>query len=245
MRHDRSGSLPGSRLRRFAEEYLDESAVQSIVLPVIADLQYEYQAVPRNTMSRWLHCLRGYWSFWKAISLHTLINGDVKMRISKRLSFDLVSFAVILIAGFEFVRPSYLPGLAATNHSILFWTVQLLCCLAGLALALALRVRITAYCIAGFIAFTSCEIAVRAYYWVMLFRSPAHPSVSRGAMTVVFNGRTSILSFRGVNALFPNDLAVMGAALLGVALGAILALWGSKFAGRIRPRQSTAVPGNP
>lgn len=243
MNNDPVGSLPGSRLLRFAERRLDQSAVQTIVLPIIADLQYEYQAVPRNAMSRLLLCLRGYWGFWKAIGLHTLVSGDAKMHISKRLSLDLVAFALVLVAAIASVRPRYL-ATPIPNHSTLFWTVQLLGCFAGLAIAMAFRARITAYCIAGFIAFTASEIAAQTYYWVSLRRSLAHItsianiSSFRGNLLVRFQDRPLILPYRGFSLSFPIHLAVMGAALLGVALGAILTIWTSKFAHRLRAGQS-------
>jgi len=204
-----------------------------IVLPIIADLQHEYTAARPGAVMRPLILLRGYWSFWKAVGLLTFVTGDWKMRINKLTGIDAFTFVLVLIAAFLLIRPGYLLN-PNSNHSMIFWSVQLLGCLAGLALALAARVRMTAYCIAAFVAFTTSEMAIQAYY-------QSRTLILRGDVQI------PVRIFRG--ALFPAAVpahyAVMGAALLGVALGAALAIWGSKFAFRIRVRQSGSEAGNP
>ncbi len=226
--------LPGSWLRRFAERHLDRSAVEMVVLPVIADLQHEYTAAPRNSVTRGLVHFRGAWAFWRAIGFHTIISGDAKMRIAKHVGFDLAAFVIVLIAAFAFLRPGYVLNPNATRP-MLYWSLLLVGCLVVLAIALAARARITAYCIAGVFAFMASEMAVQTYYWVVLRRSLG-PGLTLGA---VMNSRLvgrgfPIRVYRGFYGAAPDHFAVMGAALLGVALGAVLAIWGPKLAGRIR-----------
>jgi hypothetical protein len=235
-----SWGLPGSRLHRFAERHLDRSVVEMIVLPIIADLQHEYSKLPRTAMARPLVLLRGYWSFWKAIGLHTVISGDVKMRITKSVGVDAFAFVLFSIAAFLFFRLGYMfhPNL---NRSMIFWSAQLLGCLACLAIALAVRARITAYCIAGFVAFTASEIVVQAYQTVFLKAPISLNTVFRAPD--VMGPRPSVIRVMTVR-FAPQYIAVIGAALLGVALGAVLALWGSKLTDRSRVGQGVPSADN-
>jgi capsular polysaccharide biosynthesis protein len=106
-----SWGMPGSRLLRFAEEHLDHSAVEILVLPIIADIQHEYSAVSRTTMMRLFVLLRGYWSFWKVIGLHMVMNPHIKGSLmigSSMKRWQLLIFAVIIFAGvatYGFLRP--------------------------------------------------------------------------------------------------------------------------------------------
>lgn len=233
---------PGSRLLRFAEKHLDHSVVDMIVLPIIADLQHEYSKLPRTDMARSLVLLRGYWSFWKAIGLHTIISGDGKMRIAKLVGADAFAFALFSLAAFLYFRHRYIfnPNL---NHSMISWSAQLLVCLAALAITLAVRARMTAYCIAGFVAFTASELVVQGYYGFQLAllqgKAGVRISVVRDNTAIFLQGRP--LFVRGI----PPHYSVMGAALMGVALGAALALWGSKFTYRSRMGQGAPSADNP
>lgn len=94
--------LPGFRLRRFAEKRLDRSAVEMLVLPIIADLQHEYSSLPRSTVARLLVLLGGYWGYWKAIGLHMVTGprrkGNLMVGFSMR-RWTLLIFASIIFAG--------------------------------------------------------------------------------------------------------------------------------------------------
>ncbi|MBZ5497656.1 MAG: hypothetical protein LAP85_14735 [Acidobacteriia bacterium] len=235
----RSCGLAGSRLRRFAEKYLDQSTVELIALPIIADLQHENSAEPRTCVTWSLVLLRGYWSFWKAIGLQTVIGGDRKMRTIKFIGIDALTFVLLLVAAFFLTRPGYLVS-PDRHHSMIFWSVQLLCCLAGLAIALAFRVRLTAYCIASLVAFTVSEMVAQAFY------SPTMHVATR-MIPIEYSGVKVSFITRVFSASVPTPIhfAVMGAAMLGVAFGAGLTLWGARLAFRNRMRSSPPEMGNP
>lgn len=103
--------LPGSRLRRFAEKHLDNSAVEKIVLPIIADLQHEYLSLPRSGMMGLQVLLRGYWSFWKAIGLQmvfTPYNIGELMSLSPKKKWASLAFTLIILgaaASYMILRP--------------------------------------------------------------------------------------------------------------------------------------------
>lgn len=235
----RRNGLAGTRLRRFAEKYLDQSTVELIALPIIADLQHEDSAEPRTCITRSLVQLRSYWSFWKAIGLQTVIGGGKKMRTIKFIGVDVLTFVILLVAAVFLTRPGNLLS-PDRYRTMILWSAQLLCCLAGLAIALFFRVRLTAYCIAGLVAFTVSEMVAQAFY---------HPGIHMEArfIPVEYSGVKSTFITRVITGGVPTPLhfAVMGAALLGVALGAGLTLWGARLAFRNRMRSFPPEMGNP
>ncbi len=63
----------GRKLKAWAEQHCSPETVASIVMPAIADLQYEDAAsAGRPAVARWSVRLRGYVAFGKAIGLHCL-----------------------------------------------------------------------------------------------------------------------------------------------------------------------------
>lgn len=72
---------PGSLLRTLSEFLFSPQTLERVVSPVISDLQVEYceaLATNRHTKAVWV-CLRGYWSFFKAIGLCSIIKTLVEV----------------------------------------------------------------------------------------------------------------------------------------------------------------------
>jgi len=85
--------------------------VETIVLPIVADLQHEYSSLAHSAVTRSLVLLCGYWSFWKAVGLHTILSTSRKgglMIGSPTKRWTLPVFAVIILVGtatYGFLRP--------------------------------------------------------------------------------------------------------------------------------------------
>jgi hypothetical protein len=82
-----TSKLPGSRLLQFAEKYFEQTALEKIALPVIADIQQEYSSKPQASLVRFFILMRGYFSFWKAIGLYSVFSDEGNIRIFKSISF--------------------------------------------------------------------------------------------------------------------------------------------------------------
>jgi hypothetical protein len=63
---------PGCRLRELADFFCAPKTMERVVLPILADLQTEYfDALAQGRTSKaWVIRLRGYGSFWMALSLY-------------------------------------------------------------------------------------------------------------------------------------------------------------------------------
>lgn len=96
----RSGARVGVRLRRWAEEHCCPEVVDSLILPVVADLQYEDAATEGNALGRWWSRMRNYAGLARALGLHLAIYGRIRMTDytqSPRLTAsDLVRMGVML-----------------------------------------------------------------------------------------------------------------------------------------------------
>lgn len=61
--------LPGHRLLRLAERWLDRATLDRVVVPAVADLQHEYLRAATSGPSRWFVRARAYWGVVQAIAL--------------------------------------------------------------------------------------------------------------------------------------------------------------------------------
>lgn len=185
--------LPCSQISQIAIKYFDRFTSEMMLMPIIADLQHEYCEAEHETIKRWFILLRGYWSFWMAISLNGLTTKEANMRIAKSVGMNAFALAVFWILGFLLIRLGYVidPNGWMTQNA-----GQFLGCLAGLALALLIRARIAAYLIAGFLAVTASELAVHAYYGIRAAQGAAtHFAVLGGSLLGVVLG--ALLAFCG------------------------------------------------
>jgi hypothetical protein len=72
---------PGSLLSSLSEFLCSPKTVRFVVNPIIAELQAEYcdaLAAKRRTKAAWVR-IRGYWSFWKAMGLYSVMKIVVDM----------------------------------------------------------------------------------------------------------------------------------------------------------------------
>jgi hypothetical protein len=82
-----TSKLPGSWLLQFAEQYFEQSGLEKIALPIIADIQQEYSSKPQASLARFFILMRSYLSFWKAIGLYSVFSDEGNIRIFKSISF--------------------------------------------------------------------------------------------------------------------------------------------------------------
>jgi len=112
---ERSRKLPGSWLYQFTEKYFEQPGLEKIAQPIIADLQHEYISLPHVAIKRSLILLRGYWSFWKALGLYSLLNDEGNMRIFKTFGFTaLLGAAVGAIVSLFSWNGNRTPGFVST-----------------------------------------------------------------------------------------------------------------------------------
>ncbi|HSG39540.1 MAG TPA: hypothetical protein VLE27_07860 [Thermoanaerobaculia bacterium] len=72
---------PGSKLMEVADFFFSSKTVEKVYAPLIADLQLEYiDALSRGRRhkARWVR-MRGYWSFWNAVGLQSLVSTAQKV----------------------------------------------------------------------------------------------------------------------------------------------------------------------
>ena len=126
----------------------------------------------------------------------------IVVKTLKFVVYNVLALAIFWTAAFLLIRL----GQAVTPE---LWVGpklgQLLGCVVGTGVALAMRARLAAYFLAAMIAYTASEMAHGGYYGI---------TAAQGA---------------------PTGFAVMGAAVLGVVFGAILALWGKRLTDRKQP----------
>ena len=70
-------TLPGIRLRRLAEVVFSQKVMRDVIEPLLADLQYEYTeavAQHRGRAKFFFIRMRGYWSFFSAAGLQTVVS---------------------------------------------------------------------------------------------------------------------------------------------------------------------------
>ena len=70
---------PGVALTLIADFFWTPQSMERIVRPIISDMQLEYfgaLAQGRNTKAAWIR-VRGYWTFWKAWCLHSIVRNFV------------------------------------------------------------------------------------------------------------------------------------------------------------------------
>jgi hypothetical protein len=82
-----TSKLPGAWLLQFAEKYFEQSGLDKIALPIIADIQREYSGEPHKFLTQLFFRMRGYISFWKAITLYSLFSDEGNVRIFKAIGF--------------------------------------------------------------------------------------------------------------------------------------------------------------
>jgi hypothetical protein len=82
----RIAGLPGARLSFLADIFCSPKTMERVVRPIISDIQAEYfQALAENKKIKafWVR-VRGYWTFWKALGLQTIVKNLVAIwRISR------------------------------------------------------------------------------------------------------------------------------------------------------------------
>jgi lipopolysaccharide export LptBFGC system permease protein LptF len=61
--------MPGTGLRALAERMFHRTTLERVILPALADLQYECATDAGNTLRRRWICWRAYWSVWKTLGL--------------------------------------------------------------------------------------------------------------------------------------------------------------------------------
>jgi len=74
-------SPPGSFFRTICEFVFSKKTLEQVVNPIIADMQIEYcaaLAAQQPYKAAWV-CVRGYWSFAKAIGLYSILKAAVEM----------------------------------------------------------------------------------------------------------------------------------------------------------------------
>lgn len=77
---------PGHLLSAFADFFCSPKTVERVLAPIISDLQVEYVealAAGRTVKARWVRA-RGYWAFFKAVALYSLLKAlvDVWRKLS-------------------------------------------------------------------------------------------------------------------------------------------------------------------
>jgi hypothetical protein len=78
---------PGSKLLSFADIFCSSKTIERVIIPNISDMRIDYcnaLAEKKNTKAVFVR-IRGYWSFWKALGLHTLIQNIVEIWKASRL----------------------------------------------------------------------------------------------------------------------------------------------------------------
>jgi hypothetical protein len=77
-----SAARVGLRLRRWTEQHCSPDVVDTLVLPILADLQYEDAAAQGNAVVRRFLRVRAYVGLAKALGLHYAIHGRFRMKDS-------------------------------------------------------------------------------------------------------------------------------------------------------------------
>ncbi len=193
-------ALPGSRLLQIAKNYFDQSTNELTLMPIIADIQHEYRETEHVALMRWFILFRGYWSFWKTIGLHGFSFKGVNMRFAKFIGLNVLALILCWLVSALILRVTQYGTLMPLTGA------QSLGCFAGLAIALLIRARLSAYLIASFLAIAVSEFSIAAYYRHQADIGRIPSDIGRGGNQVV-----------------------LCVALVGVALGAILARYGSKI----------------
>ncbi len=78
---DRISRPPGSTLFAIADFFCSKKTVGEVVTPLIADMQFEYNealAGRRKHKAKWIR-VRGCWSFFKALGMHSILKTFVEM----------------------------------------------------------------------------------------------------------------------------------------------------------------------
>jgi len=78
---------PGSMLLSFADIFCSSKTFERVVIPNISDMRIDYYntlAENKKTKAVFVR-IRGYWSFWKALGLHTVIKNIVEIWKASRL----------------------------------------------------------------------------------------------------------------------------------------------------------------
>jgi hypothetical protein len=61
--------MPGRFLHRVARHLLPTGACESVLEPLLADLQHEWQHPAERLLDRTWRLAHGYWAFWVALGL--------------------------------------------------------------------------------------------------------------------------------------------------------------------------------
>ena len=72
---------PGSFLNRVSEFLFSQKTLDHVIAPIISDMQVEYceaLAANRRIKAAWIR-LRGYWTFFKAIGLYSVLKTFIEM----------------------------------------------------------------------------------------------------------------------------------------------------------------------
>jgi hypothetical protein len=94
MMENGSPAHAGLRLRRWAERNCSPDVMEVLILPMIADLQYE-DTCSHSTTGRWSHRLRSYVGIFKALALYFFTERAKTMQESK---WSLVRLALMVPA---------------------------------------------------------------------------------------------------------------------------------------------------
>jgi hypothetical protein len=73
----------GSRLRAWAERHCSPEVLNTLILPVVADLQFEDALWRGDALSRWVLRCRGYLGIAQALGLHYICDGRASVKHSK------------------------------------------------------------------------------------------------------------------------------------------------------------------
>lgn len=84
----------GIRPKRWAEMHCDRDLLENVVLPTIADLQFEDATAPPSVAAHWFLRVRAYVGLAQALALHSVTQGSASMDQRKLVTLLRLSLAV-------------------------------------------------------------------------------------------------------------------------------------------------------
>jgi hypothetical protein len=180
---------PGARLRAAAELFCDHETVETLVLPIIGDLQHEYTEAEPGWVARRFVVARAGWGLLKAMVAYRVVRmEDAVWNFSWRNVLSLVLYWVAVAATARLVATVFPRGVIGESVGLL------VACIVGLSVAFVLHARAAMYLIAGLFAAIASTLLSYVVYGGVILKTPsvvvaAGLGIALGAAVALHGGR--------------------------------------------------------